>query len=148
MITEPATVVKIEKDAIWVQARQKTACGSCSAEKGCGQNLLAEWASKQTLLKIDTQGQDYSAFKLNDQVLVGVPENVVVKGSLHLYFLPLLTLILGAACGHYIFRNDSGTALVAILGLLFGGYIAARRSRKFRQETDFQPILMEHNSPS
>ena len=147
MITEPATVVKIEKDAIWVRARQKTACGSCSAEKGCGQNLLAEWASKQTLLKIDAGSQDFSAFKLNDQVLVGVPENVVVKGSLHLYFLPLLTLVLGAALGHHLFQDDLGTAVVAMLGLLLGGYIAAWRSRIFRQENNFQPVLMEHNAP-
>lgn len=147
MITEPATVVKIEKDAIWVRARQKTACGSCSAEKGCGQNLLAEWASKQTLLKIDIRGQDSSAFRLNDQVLVGVPENVVVKGSLQLYFLPLGTLIVGAALGHYLFGDDLGTAIAAILGLLLGGYLAARRSRIFRGESDFKPVLMEHNNP-
>ena len=143
MITEPATVVKVEGQAIWVRARQKTACGSCSAEKGCGQSLLAEWASKQTLLKVDLAGRDPSLFRPDDQVLVGVPENVVVIGSLHLYFFPLLTLILGAAMGHFLFGDDRGTAIMAISGLCLGGLIAARFSAKHRHDSSFHPVLME-----
>ena len=144
MLTETATIVRVEEDAIWVMANQKSACGSCSAEKDCGTSTLAEWMSRRSLLRVDLQGQSASEFKCDDEVLIGIPEDVVVSGTVLLYLLPLAMLIAGASVGHWQFGSDSATAVFALVGLFVGGYLASRFSGRRRQQASMHPVLLEH----
>ncbi|MFT5117660.1 MAG: sigma-E factor negative regulatory protein RseC, partial [Kiritimatiellia bacterium] len=88
MLEEEGRVVSIETDALWVETIQQSTCGRCAAKKGCGQSLLAKIGAKSSQLRVLIDKQDETLYQLEDSVMIGIPENVVVNGSLFVYLLP------------------------------------------------------------
>ena len=146
MLTESARIAKVEEDAIWVVAVQKSACGGCSANRDCGTGALAEWLQKKSLLRVALNGKSTSDFRCDDEVLIGIPEEVVLSGTALLYVMPLLAMLLGAVIGHWQFGTDMATALFALTGLFVGGYLASRFSARQKDPARLHPVLLEHTS--
>ena len=143
MLEEKGTVVRIEPDALWVETVQQTTCGSCSARKGCGQHTLARALATSSMIRVLLNGRPHTAFKLDQQVAVGIPEDVVVRGSLLVYLVPLLSLILFAALGRSLVASDGVSALFGGVGLLAGGGLVRWYSHKIRHDPRLQPVLLD-----
>ncbi len=90
MVEESASVLSVENDIVWVQAIQQSACGSCQAQKGCGHSLLAKVGQKEIKIPVARNGLD---IKANDHVIIGVPEQAILKSSLIMYGIPLMLMI-------------------------------------------------------
>jgi len=144
LLTETARIVKVEQDAIWVMATEKTACGGCAEQKGCGTGALAQWMARKSLLRVAIKDKPADLFHCEDEVVIGVPEEVVISGTLLLYVLPLLAMIIGAGIGYWQFATDLATATFAAIGLLTGGYLAARQSARRNDPAKIHPVLLEH----
>lgn len=142
MLEESGVVVGIEPDAIWVETLQKTTCGSCSARKGCGQHVLGEALGNASRIRVLLQGRHSSEFQLDQQVTIGIPEDVVVKGSLAVYLTPLLTLILFAWLGYSWVPTDAAAALAGLLGLLAGGLLVRWHAWRTRHDPRLQPVVI------
>lgn len=129
MIEETARVVRIESGHAWVETERRGACGSCASRTGCGTSTLADWFGRRTVsLRV---GNGIGA-QVGEQVVIGLPEAVLVAGAAWLYGLPLLTLLLGAGLGAAWSgdaHDDLATALGGLLGLWFGFALARRRHR-------------------
>lgn len=143
MLQETGTIVRIEADALWVETLQKTACQSCSAQKGCGQHTLAKALSSSAVIRVLLDGKSPENFKLDQQVIIGIPEGVVVNGSLLIYFLPLIMLIVFAALGFHLLPSDGAAAAGAFIGLVTGGLLVRWRSDATRHDPRLQPVLMD-----
>lgn len=143
MLQETGTIVRIEADALWVETLQKTACQSCSAQKGCGQNTLAKALSSSTVIRVLLDGQSAKKFQLDQQVVIGIPDDVVVKGSLLIYLLPLIMLIVFASAGFHLVPSDGVAAIGAVLGLIAGGLLVRWRSETTRHDPRLQPVLLD-----
>jgi sigma-E factor negative regulatory protein RseC len=143
MLTETGRVVAVDGDALWVETINSTACGSCAAKPGCGQSLLAKWASRPAYLKVALAGRDPLSFKIGDMVTIGIPEDVIVTSSMLMYCLPIILMLVGAAFGHYGAGSEGVSALMALAGLLLGGMgvklVAATAGRSRRLE----PVLVD-----
>lgn len=142
MITEAGRVVAVDSDSLWVETIQRSTCNSCAAEKGCGQSLIAKWGGHTSYLRVLLEGRNSEAFHIDDKVEIGIPEDVVVKGSLFVYLLPLLFLVLGAWCGQSVFHSDLAAIVGAASGLLLGGGVVKWRSVQTRNDRRLQPVLM------
>ncbi len=79
MVEETAQVIKTDGDTVWVVAIQKSACGSCEAQKGCGHSLLAKVGQKQIELPVARNGLHVM---VDDMVVIGVPEQAILRSSL------------------------------------------------------------------
>jgi len=141
MILETATVVSIEADAIWVEAVQKSTCETCTAQKGCGTSVLAKLTGKTSRIRVLTGADHRHSLNLGQDVTIAIPEDVVVKASLLVYTLPLITSLVGL----WLMSGVSDIVSVggACIGLIIGGGIVSLYSNKTRNNPRLNPILYD-----
>jgi len=143
MIKETGRVVAIDSGFLWLETINRGTCGSCAAENGCGQSLLARWLSSSHYLKVGLDGRDPNSFHIDDEICIGIPENVVVVSSLLIYCLPLLGLIVGAAFG----QTGYGTDLAATIGAIGGLVVSAMLVRVYtwyqRNNGTLRPVIVD-----
>lgn len=142
MIEETGTIVECGVDHVWVETVQSSACATCAGERGCGQRLLSKLTGKTTLIRVLTDEQANRSLRVGDIVCVGIPESVVVRGSLLVYSAPLTGLLGGAWLGQSLFVSDLGVALMATAGLLTAGIGVRFLAWLARNQSDLQPILL------
>ncbi len=138
MVEESARVLKVEGDVVWVQAIAKSACGSCQAQKGCGHSLLAKAGQKQIDLPVDRNGLDVHE---NDQVIIGVPEQAILRSSLLMYGIPLMAMIGVAMVASLLGLEEKLAVLLAFVALVLG-FVWVNRQSKSLSFSQWHPKLM------
>ncbi len=145
MIEETATVIRTAKDVAWVQTRRKTACNGCSLNKGCGVSALDKLlGDRNTTLKTI----DPLSSRPGDEVVIGLEEKALLKGSVAVYIVPLLAMILSAIAGSTMVAPwlglppEGSSILLALLGLLAGYGWVATFSRSIKYNPDYQPVIL------
>jgi sigma-E factor negative regulatory protein RseC len=117
MIEEPAHVVYTEGEYAWVETERRSSCGSCSA-KGCGTGALSKILGRRSqrlkvLNPIDA--------KQGDDVVLGIREQDLLKGSLAVYIVPLLAMLAGALLGEGLAPQwGSDSEALSLLGGVLG----------------------------
>ncbi|MDP1521275.1 SoxR reducing system RseC family protein [Porticoccus litoralis] len=144
LIKETGKVVALENDGLWVETVQRSACHVCAVQKGCGQGVLARFVGNSAVIRVLPGECDLKDIQANDQVVIGIPEDVLVRGTLLLYFLPLLMLVTGAVLAAMFSTSDVFVAMGALLGLLGGGLIARLHSLINKNNIRIQPQLLAH----
>lgn len=140
MIVERATVIEVETDSILVETVQQSTCGSCVAQKGCGQGVLAKYLSSSSFFRIDTSEFKADIYQPGDIVELGIDEFAIVRASLWLYLLPLAGLVAGAYLGSL--NSEAGSILTAIAGLVVGGYLTSKHARRVKDRPEYAPTLV------
>ncbi len=143
LIKETGKVVALENDGLWVETVQRSACHVCAVQKGCGQGVLARFVGNSAVIRVLPGECDLVDIQENDQVIIGIPEDVLVRGTILLYLLPLLMLVTGASLAAMLSISDFFVAIGAILGLLGGGLIARLHSLINKNNERIQPKLLE-----
>lgn len=143
MIKETGRVVAIDKNYLWLETINRGTCGTCAAEKGCGQSLLARWMSHNNYLKVDLEGRDPTQYEVNDVVSIGVPENLVVLSSLLMYCLPLILFMVGAGLGQSLFNTDLAAVMGAVVGVGIGAVSVRIISWSQRHNRKMRPVIMD-----
>ena len=143
MLKESGRVVAIDSDGVWVETTNKSVCGSCAAEKGCGQSLLARWVNGHGYLKVLFDGRDPQTVHVNDQVDIGIPEDVVVTSSLIIYLLPLVSMLVGAIVGGEFISGEVASVAGAMVGFLLGAVVVSIYSRATKNNRRIQPVLLD-----
>jgi len=126
MVEENAKVLKVEGDVVWVQAIQQSACGSCQAQKGCGHSLLAKTGQRQIDLPVARNGLEVS---VNDQVVIGVPEQAILKSSMLMYGVPLGAMLVVATIMSLLGLTELMVILGSFISLLVGFFWVARHAK-------------------
>lgn len=138
MVEESARVLRVEGETVWVQAIAKSACGSCQAQKGCGHSLLAKVGQKQIDLPVDRNGIDVSE---NDQVIIGVPEQAILRSSFMMYGIPLLAMIAVAMVTSILGVEEKVAVLLSFVALLLG-FVWVNKQAKSLNFAQWHPKLM------
>lgn len=145
MIEENAVVVAIDGDWVLLETQRKSVCGQCSANKGCGTATLQKVMGKRR-----NQIQVLKPFpvRVGDDVVIGIDENALLKGSFMVYVIPLVLLILFGALGEIVGRQvllsnpDILTILFAGLGLFFGLIWLKTLTSRLHYKEQYQPKLL------
>jgi sigma-E factor negative regulatory protein RseC len=141
MIVETGTVVAIEADSLWVETIQKTACEVCVAQKGCGTRVLSKLTGKTNRIRVLLNQHSSSVISLGQDVSIAIPEDVIVKGSLLVYLLPVVSAVSGAWLAGS--ESDISSILGALAGLLLGGWVVNLHSKKTRNDLRTNPVLFD-----
>lgn len=123
MNQEMVEVTALADGGVWVEATQRSACGSCQARAGCGQHSLSQ-LGRPLKLWVPVSGD----FRVGQQVLLILPRGSLAASAMVLYGLPLLLLLPGAGIGQWL-GGDGMAALLGAAGLIggfWGGRIIAR----------------------
>ena len=140
MILETATVTSVEPDALWVEAVQKSACETCSAQKGCGTAVLSKLSGRTNRIRVIRNQSKEQSFEVGQQVTIAIPEDVVVLGSLGAYMVPLVASLLGL---WLMGSSDLMSVIGACLGLGLGGWAVNLYNRKLRNDPRINPVLFD-----
>ena len=145
MIEERAEVVACEGRFAWVQTQRASTCGGCAANKGCGTATLAKVLGQR---RTRTRVLNNLQARVGEQVIIGLPEQALVRGALAVYLVPLLGLLGGALFGTYL----AGRLLVQhpdLISILFGGLGLAvgigwlrYYARSIREDARYQPVIV------
>ncbi|RTE65829.1 transcriptional regulator [Amphritea opalescens] len=141
MLEENGRVVRVGSGSIWIEMIKQSACSSCSAQKGCGQSLLAKIGDGKRLeIQVDNPHQIDVA--VNDQVTLGVGERSFLTASLLVYMLPLMIMFVVAVGVELAGFSEPKVILSAILGLA-GGFLLTRFiSGVISQNCSYRPVLL------
>ena len=142
MIETQAVVVKTEDSVAYVQAERKSSCSGCS-ESSCGTSVLANFLGQKAPLY---RARNDVGAKVGDRVVVGLEESALFKGTLLLYMLPLLLLLVGALGGGVLAASadakDGYSVAGAAIGLAVGFLWLKALSARIGPGGKFQPVIL------
>lgn len=146
MLTETGRVVAVESDSVWVETIRKSTCGSCAVQKGCGHGLINQISDgSRSYIRVLPGKVSPHACAVDDQVKISIPEEVLLRGSLIVYMLPLLSMLAGAAATVGLLQGDQD--LLALLGAAVGFALGVGLVRwhawHHRDDVSLQPTLLE-----
>lgn len=142
MVTEKVRVVAVEEGALWVEAIQRSICGSCRARSGCGQRLLQQLGAKPVFMRVMLAEHSTHRYEVNDQVVIAIPENVVVINSLLAYILPMLFMLGLALLVHYSLTSELYTIIAGAFGLALGFLVVHLSITRHTQQEQLQPVIV------
>ena len=148
MIEESARVVSVEDGIAWVETLRKSACDHCEANKGCGTATLSKvLGQSRTHVKV----LNPVGAKAGEQVIIGIEEKALVRGSMVIYAVPLISMIVfalgGEALKPFISSGDGLTVLAGILGLAVGFGWVRRFAARIRLDEHYQPVILRRVTP-
>ena len=145
MIEESGQVVEVQGEFAWIESERTTTCGSCAVRKGCGTSAIAKVLGQR---RVRLRVLNRINASVGDNVVIGIAESGLVRGSLAVYAAPLLGLFAGALAGQLLGQQvfDTQSDLLAIVGAI-SGFVAAliwlkRFSRNTEKDTAYQPVVL------
>ena len=147
MIEERAQVVALNAEGVWVETQRRTACGQCSANKGCGTATLAKVLGNKRS-RVRALNPKATSVAVGDEVVIGIDEQALVRGSLAVYTVPLLSLfvfgLLGQLLGTQLLFGDSEWLSIglSIFGLILGFAWVRRFTGRIASDERYQPVLL------
>jgi len=145
MIEEQASVVAIKDGYALVETQRKSTCESCSVNKGCGTATVSKVFGRTA---VQLSAINHINAKVNDQVVIGVDESWLLKGSFAAYVVPLLLMLICAVIGEMIGARlwgaeaEGTTILGALAGLVIGFIWLRRYTANLRQRNICQPEIL------
>ncbi|VAW64442.1 hypothetical protein MNBD_GAMMA11-1217 [hydrothermal vent metagenome] len=115
MIEERAFVLEVRQQQVLLQTQRRSACQSCSVRSGCGTSVLAKVVGKRSSQFVVDNILGVCA---GEQVMIAVDENALVQGSLLIYLLPLIVMMLSGLLAEYFFAAEPVTITCAFAGLI------------------------------
>ena len=150
MMIESGGVVAVENDGLWVETIRKSTCGACAVQKGCGHGIINSMTDgSRNYLRVLPGDHSLSDCAVNDHVRFAVPEEVILRGSLVVYVLPLLCMLAGAllAVAAVPGSQDLPAAAGAVAGFALGIGLVRWHARRHRDDASLQPTLLEIQRP-
>jgi sigma-E factor negative regulatory protein RseC len=152
VIEETAQVVALSGNGVWVETQRRSACGECAANKGCGTATLSRvLGNKRSRIKaLNPQKKEVY---VGDEVVIGINEGALVRGSLAIYTVPLLVLfafgILGQALATQfaVINPDPIVIGFSIFGLLVGFAWVRSFSKAISTDERYQAVLLRRVMP-
>ncbi len=143
MIEEVGTVIAIEQDEILVETEIKTTCGSCQAQSDCGTGAISRALTPRSeTLRFKTD----LPVQVGTRVRLGIPEQALMKASLLLYIVPLLSLVISAALFSTVLpaigiQGEWAVVLMTLLSTM-ATFVGLSRYIKGQEQQHYQPILL------
>lgn len=145
MIEQSGQVIAVEGDEAVVRTARQSSCGSCS-NKSCGTGALSEiFADKAITLRVD----NLINARPGDQVLLGISEAALVRGSLIIYLLPILALFFGAWFAELMavqlhMQSELAAPLGGFLALALAFAWIRLTHQKHKNDARFRATLLRH----
>ena len=149
MIEETASVVQCQGDFAWVETQRKSACDSCSMNKGCGTGTISKlFGDKRTQLKVINKVQA----EVGDSVLIGIDEAALLTGSFLVYLLPILFLLSFALLGEIMAKqllienSELMSILFGLVGLALSMWWVRRKTSSLENTNRYQAVILRRLS--
>lgn len=128
MLEHNGKVVAATPASVLIETEQRSACGHCSVGERCGTSVIAGMFKRRAnTIRLDNS-LDLQA---GDDVVIGIPEQLLLRAALWAYMVPMLFMITFALIVSTAGYADWVVFVASIAGLLNGLYLASvLQSRK------------------
>ncbi|GGC85031.1 SoxR reducing system RseC family protein [Halopseudomonas salina] len=142
MIEERGRILSLEPGAAWVETIRRSTCNSCQARAGCGQALLERLGSgaRRGFIRVLCD----QPLSIGDEVIIGLPEDAVVKASTLMYILPLLAMFIFAALTDQLGMSEPWIILAAACGLASGFVTTGWWAQRERGNPAYHARVLRH----
>ena len=148
MIEEQGRVVAVEEGFAWVETQRKSACGACSVNNGCGTGVISKVVGQRANR---VRAINEINAKVDDEIIIGLHDQALVRGSIAVYTAPLIAMLLMALLGDLVGREwqlNTSEGLTVVFGLagLGLGFLWVRNfSRRIADDVRYQPVVLRHH---
>lgn len=141
MIEETGRVIAVKGKEVWIETIRNSTCSGCSARSGCGQGLLAKIKDgSRSHIRLHTELK----LAVNDEVVMGLPEQAFIRSSFLAYGLPLFSLIGGVLIADKLLRLAEPWIIAAAVAGLATGFLTVRLiSQIAAMRGDFEPQIIK-----
>lgn len=140
MIEEPGRVIALEPGAVWVETRRKSTCSNCSARNGCGQGLMEKLGVRERHGLI--RALSNSQLSVGDPVVVGIREDVLVRGAVLVYLFPLIVLFISSLIASELSAAEPYVIAAGLGGFLVSWLIVRKHSQRMVDDPRLQPVVL------
>jgi sigma-E factor negative regulatory protein RseC len=149
MIEMQARIVDLAPGSALVEPMSNASCSSCASSAGtpsagCGADKIGQiFTLKQKRYRVI----DPLHSRLGDEVIIGIEEGAVLRGSVAVYILPLLLVFTGALVAPSVaphlnpdFAAISGAAIGFIIGVIW----LLAFNQRVTDNPHYQPIILRN----
>jgi len=86
-LEQQVTVIEVEGELARVSGRRASACGGCAGKASC--STMGSWREKL----VELQVANSLAAQVGDEVVIEVPDGLLLKVAFRLYALPMLVFV-------------------------------------------------------
>lgn len=139
MIEENGRVLAVKNGFAEIETIRTSSCTACRARHGCGHHAVAQMSSSNRMKMNALCDLDVL---VGQEVVVGIPEDTLLKASIWMYLIPLIGLIGGATLPSLINNDPILPVMGALLGFS-GGFLFARgKAEGVSGNPDFMPRVL------
>lgn len=139
MLEEIALVVKSTPDRLWIETQTRSSCRHCSSSSGCGTSVLAKLFSvKRNQLQVENSLDA----KLGDKVIIGMPDELLIRAAIWVYLLPLLAMVLVTILADLSGAGEGIQSLAGLAGLIIGFILLRKHTNSTTSQQKFKPRLL------
>ena len=140
-----AHVVSVDGTVAWLVPEQTGSCGGCAASGACGAKGIGTLASRLEYRRFKIENEEHLA--VGERVVIGIPDNALIKASITAYAIPLATLLLAGALAQWKFGNDLATMAAMVTGLLTGLGLSRVSAGRLLMQGDLAPRFLRRARP-
>ncbi len=144
MIEERAVILACDGEYAQAQTERSSACDSCSSKTACETASLKEEADRpgDAVLQV----LNPIAAQPGERVVIGFEGRAMTKASMAFYAVPLVSFILFALLGQWLFASEGMAALGGILGLAAGLLWLRRFSARASEDEHYRAVVLRRVS--
>ena len=145
MIEEKGRIISLDGDAAWVETQRTTVCNACSINKGCGTGILSKFFNAKPMR---LRAINAAQVGVGDEVIVGLEDDALVRGSFIAYAMPLFTMLILALAGKMLAGAydpelaELGAVIGGVTGLFLGFAGLSVYSARHRRDRRYQPVIV------
>ncbi|MGB5520442.1 MAG: SoxR reducing system RseC family protein [Gammaproteobacteria bacterium] len=147
MIEERALVIAVENDQVLLEAQTRAVCNTCAARQGCGTSVLSKWVGRRFTRFHALNSINAS---VGDEVVVGLAEDAMLKGSVLVYLLPLLAMIVFALLADSLMSAEAVSRDLLVLMVAIAGFVLMLALSRWmlassRSKRSLTPVILRKN---
>jgi len=119
VIEEHARVIAVQNGQLLLEAQTKASCSACAVKQGCGTSVVSKWVGRKFTR---FQAPNTVNARVGDEVVVGLAEEAMLKGSVLVYLLPLLAMIGFALLADSLIAADTPSRDLMVLIAAVAGF--------------------------
>ena len=147
MIREIGQVTSVNDNWVTITTQLQQGCGGCKQQNHCGAGILSKALPNR---RGEVEIWLANPPTLGSNVELWLPEKAMLKFSVLLYLLPILSLLVGAFLGQRIFPNSEGLVILLAFtsfGLSFYGLKRWLQRRDLQVRELMQINILPSNQP-
>lgn len=139
MLEETARVIEVRNGMLTAETESRSGCSHCGSGGSCSTSAVAKLfgVRRNRLVIANSLGA-----RAGDQVVIGIPNELLVRASVSAYLLPLLFMLGTTALGERLGLGEFLLSLLALGGLVMGFFTLGWFSRRRSGSQRYQPRLL------